>query len=349
MSLWKIAWRSMQQRALASWLTGLSMALGVALVVSVLVIHSVVSDTFRRTAQGFDLIVGAKGSGLQLVLNTVFHLSKPINNIPYSYYKEFTEDEHHRGKYARYVKLAVPYCLGDSYEGYRVVGTTPQMFDEFEYANDRKYQFAQGRNFTQEGFFEGVIGSLVARNAHLKLGDTFNPTHGVSEEGLGHKHDAFTVVGILAPTGTPNDRALFVNMEGFYLLDKHAKEPPKPRAKPADHVHDEHEEHGQDEHGEHAGGEDAHDDHADGDHELADHAHDEHDAHDDHEHDDHDHAAGAHEGADHDEHAHHAQQDEAAYDDRHDDHDHEGDHAHGARTPLPEDQREVTAILLHTR
>jgi putative ABC transport system permease protein len=320
----------MQQRALASWLTGLSMALGVALVVSVLVIHSVVSDTFRRTAQGFDLIVGAKGSSLQLVLNTVFHLSKPINNIPYSYYKEFTEDEHHRGKYARYVKLAVPYCLGDSYEGYRVVGTTPKLFDEFEYANDRKYQFAQGRNFKQEEFFEGVIGSLVARNAQLKVGDTFNPTHGVSEEGLGHKHDAFTVVGILAPTGTPNDRALFVNMEGFYLLDKHAKDPPKARAESADHTHEEQGELGHEEHGGHA-------------HE--DHAHDEH-AHDDHEDDDHDDAAGAHDGADHDEHAHHAD-DEAGHDEG--DHDHEEGHVHGLRKPLPEDQREVTAILLHTR
>jgi putative ABC transport system permease protein len=324
----------MQQRALSSWLTGLSMALGVALVVSVLVIHSVVSDTFRRTAQGYDLIVGAKGGALQLVLNTVFHLSKPINNIPYSYYKEFTQDEHHRGKYARYVNAAVPYCLGDSYDDFRVVGTTPQLFDEFEYANDRKYQFAQGRNFKQEGFFEGVIGSLVAHKTKLKVGDTFNPTHGVAEEGLGHKHDAFTVVGILAPTGTPNDRALFVNMEGFYLLDKHAKDPPEPRAKSPGHAHDEHgREHP---HDEHTDDEDGHDDHAD----------DDHDAHEDH---DGEHAAGEHE-AEHDEHEHDAGHDELAHDEHDVEHDHdEHDHGHGPRKPLPEDQREVTAILLQTR
>jgi len=295
MSLWKIAWRSMQQRALASWLTGLSMALGVALVVSVLVIHSVVDDTFRRTAQGYDLIVGAKGGGLQLVLNTVFHLSRPINNIPYSYYKEFTEDDHHRGKYARFIKLAIPYCLGDSYEGYRVVGTTPRMFDEFEYARDRKYEFAEGRNFKHENFFEGVIGSLVARQTGLKVGDEFNPTHGVTDDKVGHKHDAFTVVGILAPTGTPNDRALFVNMEGFYLLEKHAKDPP---AKGSGHSHD-------------------------------DHAHDEHE----HEHDHDGSAHGEHGGDSHDDHKHA----------------HGHGHAHGPRKPLPENQREVTAILLRTR
>src|SRR3569623_3696521 len=93
MSLWKIAWRSMQQRALASWLTGLSMALGVALVVTVLVIYGVVNESFRKSAAGYVLIVGAtKGGRLQIVLNTVYHLSTPVENIPYSYYKEFTRD-----------------------------------------------------------------------------------------------------------------------------------------------------------------------------------------------------------------------------------------------------------------
>ena len=89
MSLWKIAWRSMQQRALASTLTGLSMALGVALVVSVLVVYGVISTSFTKGAQGFDMIVGAKGGKLQLVLNTVYHLSTPVENIPWSYYKKF--------------------------------------------------------------------------------------------------------------------------------------------------------------------------------------------------------------------------------------------------------------------
>ncbi|MFP6614184.1 MAG: ABC transporter permease, partial [Pirellulales bacterium] len=87
MSLWKIAWRSIQHRALSSWLTGFSMALGVALVVVVLVIHSVINRSFNDAAQGYHLIVGAKGGKLQLVLNTVFHLSEPIENISWSFYK----------------------------------------------------------------------------------------------------------------------------------------------------------------------------------------------------------------------------------------------------------------------
>ena len=116
MSLWKIAWRSIQQRSLASALTALSMALGVMLVVAVLVIKTVVSDSFERNASlGYNVIVGAKGSPLQLVLNTVFHLSRPIENIPWSYYKEFRD-----GQFKPYVAQAIPVCMGDFYGEYRV-------------------------------------------------------------------------------------------------------------------------------------------------------------------------------------------------------------------------------------
>ena len=147
---------------------------------------------------------------------------------------ELTRAVNGPGRYGNVVEVAVPFCMGDSYEKngrrYRVIGTTPQMF-EVEYRADKKYQFAQGRNlhkdyFNEAHFFEAVIGSVVSRQAGLNLGDTFQPSHGISieEEEEDHKHHAFTVVGVLAPTGTPNDRALFVNMEGFYVLDGHSKD-----------------------------------------------------------------------------------------------------------------------------
>jgi ABC-type lipoprotein release transport system permease subunit len=238
MSLWKIAWRSIQQRALSSWLTGLSMALGVALVVVVLVIHSVINRSFKDAAQGYHLIVGAKGGEMQLTLNTVFHLSKPIENIPWSYYKEFLkykdEDGNQiHGKYSLGVQLAVPYCLGDSYHDSRVVGTTPDLFDKMSYGNykdgdewkEKKYDFAQGENFHQDDFRAAVIGSVAANKTGLKLGDTFPITHGLADDENSHVHkeDLFHVVGILEPTGTPNDRAVFVNLEGFLLIRGHEK------------------------------------------------------------------------------------------------------------------------------
>src|SRR5690606_29374142 len=136
--------------------------------------------------------------------------------IPYRVYKDFTE-----GKYAGYTDVAVPVCLGDSYstedgQRFRCVGTTPDMFDKLSYGaeddgTEKRYQFAAGRNFKHENFFEAVLGSVAANRTGLKVGDRFRPTHGFSEDG--EKHDEFEVVGILAPTGTANDRAMFVNME----------------------------------------------------------------------------------------------------------------------------------------
>ncbi|MCX5772634.1 MAG: ABC transporter permease, partial [Candidatus Hydrogenedentes bacterium] len=217
MSLWKIAWRSIQQRSLASALTAFSMALGVALVVTVLVVYQVVSISFHRGGEGYDLIVGAKGSKEQLVLNTVYYLQQPVENIPYSYYEEFTE-----GRFAPDVDAAIPVCMGHTYQGFRVVGTVPEMFENLTYLGGQKYEFAAGQNFSATAPFEGVIGAAVARETNVRVGSTFQAVHGVAEEGGKAHQESFTVVGILAPTGTPNDRALFVNMEGFYHIHEHA-------------------------------------------------------------------------------------------------------------------------------
>jgi len=230
MSFWKIAWRNIEQRALASTLTGLSMALGVALMVLVLVIHHVVVYQLSNDAQGYNFIVGGgKGSPNEIVLTTVFHLGKPLYPFPYQYYKEFVD-----GQYAPFTELAVPICLGDSYavddEGtrFRVVATKPEMFDKLPYGadddgNELMYRFSSGRNFKQQEFFSGVLGSVVANRSGLKVGDHFRPTHGFGKGG--NKHEEVEIVGILAPTGTANDRALFMNMEGFFLLEGHSSAP----------------------------------------------------------------------------------------------------------------------------
>jgi putative ABC transport system permease protein len=213
MSLWKIAWRSIQQRALASSLTALSMALGVALVVAVIVIHGVIEQSFRRGAQGYDLIVGAKGSPLELVLSTVYYLGKPPATMPYTVYDELVNGT----DFSSDVEIAIPLCLGDNFKGFRVIGTIPDMFDRLEYLDGRKYEFARGRNFRSDAPFEAVIGATAARKTGLTVGEKFKPVHGSAAE-RGEEHSPFDVVGVLAQTGTPNDRAIFVNMEGFYHL-----------------------------------------------------------------------------------------------------------------------------------
>jgi putative ABC transport system permease protein len=264
MPLWKIAWRNIEQRGLASSLTALSMALGVSVMIAVIVIYGVAVRQFDQNAQGYHLIVGGKGGALQLVMSTVYHIGQPLYPIPYSYYQKFGYtylpvpivvaspspvpyyqfSRYNYGEFADVTELAIPVCLGDSYESprgtmFRVIGTTPDMFDAIQYGtysdgSPKFYEFQDGgRNMkdaaglTGEDFhqaaFEAVVGSVVAAQAKLKVGDEINPTHGIGAEG--HKHEGFKIVGILKPTGTATDRAVFINIEGFYLLEGHALSP----------------------------------------------------------------------------------------------------------------------------
>ena len=219
MSLWKIAWRSIQQRGLASLLTAVSMALGVSLVVMVLVVHHLIDQSFRRSAQGFDLLVGAKGGRLELVLSTVYHLGRPPGTIPYSYYRELNE-----GRFAGDVEVAIPICLGDNYLGFPLVGTLPERFTKLQYLEGQSYRFAAGRNFEPEHDDEAVIGAQVAEKTDLALDKSFRPTHGLTERGAdAHQHGALKVVGVLARTGTPVDRAIYMNLDAFYHMEGHLK------------------------------------------------------------------------------------------------------------------------------
>ncbi len=247
MNLFLIAVRNMQQRGLATILTMFSMTLGVALVVLVLGVSWIITESFDRNSNvGYNLIVGAKGGSLQLALNTVFYLSKPIEVIPYEDYLELLPGELARsqeikkiggrvaeperpGKFNGYTDggFAIPVCLGDYYGPFRVIGTSPEFFSELRYGRsaESKYTFSSGRNFLdfsdENGFNEAVLGAHVAKKMNKKVGDSFATTHG-DPEGEGHGVE-FKVVGILDATGTPNDRAAFINLEGFYKLDGHAR------------------------------------------------------------------------------------------------------------------------------
>jgi len=287
MSLWKIAWRSIQQRGVASALTAVSMALGVMLVVAVLAVHGVIKQSFQNNSSlGYHVIVGAKGGSLQLTLNSVYYLSQPIENIPYDFYLEFLSAEQRTpeiensvrynadealwdtlqlqaltgpslgidasqilatvpaqqasqeidrvtmrleegGQFGDFTDLAIPLALGDYFGSFRVIGTTPAMFNDLRFGpeGDRSFEFAEGRNFEfynkKNGYYEAVIGTQVAKELGVGIGDHVIPTHG-AEDGDQHQ-EKFTIVGILARSDTPHDRAVFVNLEGFYLMDNHSK------------------------------------------------------------------------------------------------------------------------------
>jgi len=198
MSLLSIALRNLRYRKLASFLTALSMALGVALVVLVLTVSGVIEKSLERTSNvGYNLIVGAKGSPLQLVFNTVFFLSQPVENVPYSYYMEYLpgdgrQKEHARlggelkepqraGLYSFLMQggFAIPLCMGDYVGEFRCIATTPDYFGLLKHGdrNDQEYRFERGRNFQdyseEHGYFEAVVGSQVAAAMGLVLGMRF--------------------------------------------------------------------------------------------------------------------------------------------------------------------------------
>ncbi len=214
MSLLAIAWKSILQRRLASSLTAFSVALGVALMVAVLIINGIVTRMFNQTGTGYDLIVGPKGSELQLVLSTVYRIEDPIENLPWRYYVKLSE--------RRDIAKAIPMAFGDFTEegAFPIIGTTPQYFS-IDCVVGQPYLV---RGDFLQGTWDAVIGSQVARENGWDLGHEFRMIHGGRDPTESHVHDEkFTVRGVLAPTGTPNDRSVFVHLDGFFLLDGHDK------------------------------------------------------------------------------------------------------------------------------
>jgi putative ABC transport system permease protein len=207
-----IAWKNVCQRGLASSLTALSVALGVMLMVLVLVMYGILGNVFSQRSINYDLILGPKGAPLQLVLSTVYHVNPPIENLPYRFYTEWKADPR--------VTAAIPLAMGDVTEqgSFPIVGTLPEFF-EIEYAPRREFR-VMGTAFHQP--FDAYIGSRVAKDNNWKIGAKLKLRHGGAAGD--HVHDEeFTVVGILAPTGTPHDKTVYVHLEGFYQIQGHDK------------------------------------------------------------------------------------------------------------------------------
>lgn len=211
MNLLAIAYKSLRQRWLASFLTGLSVALGVALIVTVMVLNGAVSKQFTQTGSGYDLVIGPKGSDTQLVLSSIYYMDRPIENLPWRFYKDLTEH--------RYVERAIPVNLGDTTEvgNFPIIGTTPQFF-LVDSVPGHKFRI---KGDGLQGSWDAVIGSQVARVNKWDVGSEFKMIHAGEDD---HVHDeVFTVRGVLAPTGTPNDRGVFVHIDGFFQLAGHDK------------------------------------------------------------------------------------------------------------------------------
>ena len=209
----RLALRSLRSRLLTTTLTVASIALSVTLLVGIEHVRVGVRDSFAGTIRGVDLIVGARGGTLQVLLSTVFGIGSPNGAVKLETFE--------RWKAHAAVRWAVPYALGDSHRGFRVVGTTAEFYERYRFRENGRVTFVEGRAAT--GDDEVVIGSEVADRLKYVIGAPVVVVHGLVDIGTSsHAAHPFHVVGILARTFTPIDRSVFVTLEGIEgMHDEH--------------------------------------------------------------------------------------------------------------------------------
>jgi putative ABC transport system permease protein len=211
--------KSLRQHALSTVITAGSIALAVGLWMSVWVIKDQAQATFTGVDSGFDAVLGARGSKLQLVLNAVFHLEASPGNRSWKDFEEVQKNPN--------VSLAVPLAVGDNYRGYRLVGTSLDLFQRAEYAPGKRFAVVEGGRLFEMGYGEAVVGSFVAQKLKLKPGDKFHPFHGLIYDEKNQHSETYVVVGVLKPSNTPADRVIWIPLEGIQNMtghDAHAAE-----------------------------------------------------------------------------------------------------------------------------
>ncbi|ASE51643.1 ABC transporter permease [Stenotrophomonas maltophilia] len=205
----ELAWASLRSRALSVGLTVLVITLSVVLLLGVERVRTQAHEGFASTVSGTDLIVGARSGPVNLLLYSVFHIGDPTNNVSWQSYQELSA--------LPQVKWAVPLSLGDSWRGYRVVGTSAGYFEHYRYGAGHALAFASGRPF--DDLYDVVIGAEVAQAQKVGLGDQIVLAHGTGAVTLAtHADKPFRVTGILQRTGTSVDSSLLVSLPAIEAI-----------------------------------------------------------------------------------------------------------------------------------
>jgi putative ABC transport system permease protein len=208
MNLFALVFAYLKARPLNTLLNILLLSLGIAMITILLLFNNQMQAKIADNTKGIDLVVGAKGSPLQLILCNVFHIDFPTGNI--------NLQEADRLAKHRLVKNAIPLALGDSYQNYRIIGTT------HAYAELYKAELAQGDLWQNE--MEVTVGATVAKLLNLKIGDTFASAHGLSAEGHAHEEHPFVVKGILKPANNVIDNLILTNIASIWHVHEHSEE-----------------------------------------------------------------------------------------------------------------------------
>jgi putative ABC transport system permease protein len=208
--LLRIAWRDLQQKPLQHILTVIVATVAIALSLIVVLMAASVRQGMVDASMPFDMIVGAKGSPTQLIFNTIFLQDTPVGNISGAMYKQLSNDER--------AQRVIPFAFGDNYAGYRIVGTTGEIFQLRPGLKEKPiFVLKEGRFFEEE--HEVVLGAAVAQKLRLKLGDSFKAIHGVVEELEHTEHDEdYVVIGILEKMNRPYDSGIFTPIESVWEI-----------------------------------------------------------------------------------------------------------------------------------
>ena len=250
MNISRLAFTNILSKPTTTLLSLLLMSLGVGIISILLIINNHIEKQLDNNLRSIDMVVGAKGSPLQLILSSVYHLDKPTGNISYKEAKSLNKNV--------LVDFTIPLSYGDTYKGYRIVGTNEKYFDLYN------LELSQGKIW--ERSMQAVLGSSVASNKNLKVGDKFFGTHGFDDHGHVHDNHTYIVVGILKQSYSVADNLILTNLKSVWQVHEEHDDCED------DHSHD-HSDHDHS-HGHHS------DDHSDHDHSLDHHSHD----HSDHDH-----------------------------------------------------------------
>ena len=245
MNISRLAFTNILSKPTTTLLSLLLMSLGVGIISILLIINNHIDKQLDNNLRSIDMVVGAKGSPLQLILSSVYHLDKPTGNISYKEAKSLNKNV--------LVDFTIPLSYGDTYKGYRIVGTNEKYFDLYN------LELSQGKIW--ESSMQAVLGSSLASNTNLKVGDKFFGTHGFDDHGHVHDNHAYIVVGILKQSYSVADNLILTNLKSVWQ------------------VHEEHDDCEDDHSHDHSNHDHSHDHHSH-DHSDHDHSHDHH-SHDD--------------------------------------------------------------------
>jgi putative ABC transport system permease protein len=216
MNIFILVWNYLKARPLNTAINILLLSLGIAVITILLLFNRQLEKKINDNAKGIDLVVGAKGSPLQLILCSIFHIDLPTGNIKLAEAERIAKN--------RLIKLAIPLALGDSYKSYRIVGTN------WQYAELYRAELAEGALWKDN--LEVALGANVAALTQLKLNDEFASAHGLTQEGHAHNEHRYVVKGVLKKTNSVLDNLILTNVESVWLMHEdasdHAEQPQMP-------------------------------------------------------------------------------------------------------------------------